>query len=210
MMGTRGAWGFVHNGVERITYNHFDSYFDGLGADLLAWARQADWDKVRQQVTDLHMVDETEAPNDDERAQVADYTDSGVSTGTDWYSALRHCQGDPEKTLASGFMIDSTGFPVDSLFCEYAYIFDLDSGTFEVYVGFNKTLPTAGRWAGRPTPEEDNDHYARHVEWCKEQGREPWLPKESEYKAVRLVEVFNLYDLPSEPQWTERFVGDPA
>jgi hypothetical protein len=204
-MGTRGAWGFVHNDVERITYNHFDSYFDGLGLDLLRWARNVeDWDKVRERVVNLHIVNDQDEPTAEEREQVATFTDSGVSTGTDWYSALRHTQGSPEATLDSGYMIDSSEFPTDSLFCEYAYVFDLDKGIFEVYVGFQKKTPTAGRWAGRPTPEEDNDHYARHVEWCKENGRDPWLPKTSEYKAVTLVEVWPLHDLPTDEKFIAR------
>jgi len=186
-MGTRGAWGFVLNGSERLTYNHFDSYPSGLGIDLLAWARQADWDKVREQVMNMTIVDEDGTPTEDEREQVAEYTDTHVSTGSDWYSALRHTQGDPEKTLRSGFMTDGSAFPLDSLFCEYAYVFNLDDGTFEVYQGFQKTRPTCGRWAGRPTPEEE---------------REP------EYKAVRLWEVWPLHDLPTQEQFTERLIGD--
>lgn len=208
-MGTNGAWGFVLNGSERITYNHFDSYPDGLGADLLAWARQADWDKVREQVMDLTLVDESASPTEDERAQVAEYADSSVSTGGDWYSALRKTQGDPENTLRSGFMTDASDFPMDSLFCEYAYLFNLDDGTFEVYQGFQKSRPTCGHWAGRPTPEEESERYAQHVAWCAENGRDPWFPEESEYKAVRLWEVWPLHDLPTAEQYTERLVGDP-
>ena len=35
-MGTRGAWGFLVDGDDsRITYNHFDSYPSGLGANLV-------------------------------------------------------------------------------------------------------------------------------------------------------------------------------
>lgn len=196
-MGTRGFWGFVHNDVERLTYNHFDSYPSGLGADLLTWARAQDWDKVRQRVIDLQVVDEQAEPSENERIRVADFTDSRVSTGTDWYSALRHCQGDPEMTLASGYMIDSHEFPLDSLFAEYGYVFNLDDGTFEVYRGFQKDVPKSGRWAGRPTAEENLLNHSKHVEWCRENGREPFYPETPDYKAVTLWRVWPLHDLPT-------------
>lgn len=38
-MGTRGFVGFVIDGQEKIGYNHFDSYPDGLGVDVLSWLR---------------------------------------------------------------------------------------------------------------------------------------------------------------------------
>ena len=33
---------------------------------------------------------------------------------------------------------DDINFAADSLFCEWAYVIDLDKSTFEAYVGFNK------------------------------------------------------------------------
>lgn len=43
-MGTRGTWGFVADGDEKLTYNHFDSYPDGLGVDVL--------DALREKIAD--------------------------------------------------------------------------------------------------------------------------------------------------------------
>ena len=42
-------------------------------------------------------------------------------------------------------MIDSSGFLLDSLFCEWAYIVNLDTGKLELYRGFNKK-PSDGRY----------------------------------------------------------------
>ena len=38
-MSTRGAYGFYKNGVDKITYNHYDSYFSGLGEEIVNFCR---------------------------------------------------------------------------------------------------------------------------------------------------------------------------
>lgn len=52
------------------------------------------------------------------------------------------------------FLVDQHTFGWDSLFCEWAYVINLDgeNPTLEVYRGFNSTPAVAGRWAG-PRPE---------------------------------------------------------
>lgn len=34
-MGTSGLFGFVYNGKYYVVYNHYDSYPDGLGQDII-------------------------------------------------------------------------------------------------------------------------------------------------------------------------------
>lgn len=147
-MGTRGAFGWVHNGVEKFTYNHWDSYPDGLGVDVLTWLRGADLVALPALVDALEPVPDTE-PTEEDFVKYAKYHDLQVSTGTDWYSLLRHTQGAPGLILESGRYTEDNSFPLDSLFCEWVYLVDLDAGVFEVYEGFRKTPPTDGRWAGR-------------------------------------------------------------
>jgi len=181
-MSTRGTWGFVLDGTEYLSYNHSDSYPSGLGVDILAWARQADWSKVREQVAALTLVEDDAEPTA-EQAAATGLTPEHVSTGRDWYSLLRSTQGDPQATLDLGIMTDGHEFPLDSLFCEWAYVIDLDAETLEVYQGFQKTLPDAGRWAGR---EEE---------------------AQAEYKAIQRREAYPLSDLPSEEVFLERHEG---
>lgn len=147
-MGTRGVFGFVHNGIEKLTYNHWDSYPDGLGLDLLRWLRKADLDALPALIDALEPVPSGE-PTEEDLAKYAKYHDPGVDSGRSWYSLLRHTQGNPGLILESGLYSDDSKFPLDSLFCEWAYVVDLDAGVFEVYRGFRKTPPTEGRWAGR-------------------------------------------------------------
>lgn len=50
-MSTRGLWGYIHNEYEFLTYNHFDSYPEGLGLITLSHARKAEAD-----INPLHRV----------------------------------------------------------------------------------------------------------------------------------------------------------
>ena len=94
---------------------------------------------------------------------------------------LRGTQGKPGKILRAGYYEDAKEFPLDSLFCEWGYLVDLDAGTLEVYRGFQKSSPTEGRWAGRPTLEEQRADHEAHVKWCRENDRVPWKSAQPEY-----------------------------
>lgn len=162
-MGTRGAFGFVVNQTEKITYNHFDSYPDGLGLDVLRWLRDTvdrdGEDAAREAAARLQVVNEDASPTEEELASFAAYRDPRVSTGDDWYALLRNTQGNPGEILRAGFFIDGSEFPMDSLFCEYAYIVDFDCRVFQAYEGFRKTPTTEGRWAYRFGIREPNGYY---------------------------------------------------
>lgn len=206
-MGTRGAFGVIIGEQEKISYNHFDSYPDGKGVEVLGWLRNViaddNLDVVRKLAEEATVVDDDRRPTKEDKQRLARYQDLGVASQSDddWYVLLRHTQGDLQLMLESGYIYDGSTFPLDSLFCEWGYIVDLDTEVLEVYKGFQKTLPTKGRWAGRPTKEEDAENYGLHLEYCKEQGREPWRPKVSEYKAVELVASFPFDALPSDDEF---------
>ena len=149
-MGTRGFIGFVVDKAEKITYNHFDSYPEGLGADVLKWARGGDpLNRLADGVRKLEKVDEDAKPTPEQRARYALFTDSGVSEGDDWYAVLRNTQGDPAKILEAGVYADAGEFPQNSLYCEWGYLVDLDTRTFEVYRGFQTEPHDKGRFAHR-------------------------------------------------------------
>jgi hypothetical protein len=152
-MGTRGAIGFVIGGKTLATYNHYDSYPSELGNNTLAALRTLldtyTLDDLRTLVRGIRLVDESAKPTAEDIAALAPYTDLRVSNQSteDWYCLMRGAQGDITAYLNAGVMIDSAEFLTDSLFCEYAYLINLDTQQFECYRGFNKRKPE-GRYAG--------------------------------------------------------------
>ena len=144
-MGTRHLVGFTHNGVTKANYGQYDGYPSGVGSDVLTFAqslpKRYGEDKVAiinglgTEVDALIVVPESGTPTDAERAKLAEFTDARVSSGDDWYAVLRNCQGDLEAILRSGYILDSFNFGFDGIFCEWAYIIDLDTFRLDVYEG---------------------------------------------------------------------------
>jgi hypothetical protein len=55
--------------------------------------------------------------------------------------------------MRKSFKLDNR-FLIDSLFCEWAYIINLDSGKLEIYHGFNHDPDAPGRYAKESIPRE--------------------------------------------------------
>lgn len=151
-MGTRGLAGFRLAQQDKLFYNHFDSYPGALGADIVAYAKSiTDWDVVKAQVAAFHEVKAGEKPTQDQitLAQNLGTVDTGVSTGnlSDWYCLTRKAQGDIRLCLELGFGDLNNAFAKDSLFCEFAYIINLDTMELEFYKGFNENPNADGRYA---------------------------------------------------------------
>lgn len=169
-MGTRGFVGVKIDGEVKASYNHYDSYPSELGRKTLAFVRKADFDQIQKQARGLLMVKESEAPGE---VVAAAY---GHGPDSDWYAILRDDQGDIAAMLERGVMTDCKDFPLDSLFCEWGYLVNLDTLTLEVYKGFQHATPTNGHWAGKRSPDDS-------------------------YGAVNLIASFRLGDLPSDDEF---------
>jgi len=155
-MGTRGAVGFYVGGKTKVGYNHWDSYPGGLGAEVVKWLQgKADPISMYEKARMLAPVPDRE-PTAEEIERLKPWTNLSVSnqSTSDWYCLLRETQGSLEATLESGFYSDAESFLADSLFCEWAFIINLDDEVFEVYKGFQKALHTAGRYSSIPVQEK--------------------------------------------------------
>lgn len=156
-MGTRGAIGFIVNGEEKVSYNHMDSYPSYLGKELLKdLTTISDLNILHKNVRRISMVDACDVPklSPEEIANLKDFTNTSVGQGDDWYSILRESQGSIQPYCRQEnplrYMTDAKGFLYDSLFCEFAYIVNLDTNMVEFYRGFNHHLDAPGRYACPP------------------------------------------------------------
>jgi hypothetical protein len=137
IIGTKGCYGFHRDGVDKLTYNHFDSYPEGLGADIVEFVRQTSVEEMNQIFDRIQMVDEDKMATPDQVAECYKWYNGAVSTGqpTEWYALLRNAQGDL-NAFKEGlrYMIDSSSFMEDSL-CEWAYVINLTTNRLEIYKG---------------------------------------------------------------------------
>ena len=81
-------------------------------------------------------------------------------------------------------LVDNSEFAVDSLFCEYAYVVDLDASILEVYKGFN-TVPLESKERFFGTGKSDGEYYP-----------------------IRLWKVFDIKRLPSNAEFLDQLKED--
>lgn len=112
-MSTRGSIGFHCKGESKLTYNHFDSYPSGLGSSFVEECKK---------IVKKYTPDEMERVFN--QIELIDDRDYDVSLLT---------------ILEKKSMYDATSFIKDSLFCEWAYVFNIDDWAIEIYKGFQKT-----------------------------------------------------------------------
>lgn len=125
-MGTRGYLGFIVDGKLKGQYNHYDSYFEGLGKSVVEYIRGiSDLAAIKERVKELQVI-----PDKDGN-----------------YEKYRDCQGDIDAILESGVIVTGGQFYRDSLFCEFGYILNFDTNELEVYVGFRKKKHNKGRFS---------------------------------------------------------------
>jgi len=109
-MGTRGLVGTRSNLLFlQARYHHFDSYYDYLGKEVI----DIYFDEKKENVIS---------------AVVMGITGSKINTKIIGFRILE----------LSGEEQDSRDFLKDGLFCEYAYIYNQENDTLEIYRGFFK------------------------------------------------------------------------
>lgn len=159
-MGTRGLYGFRKNGIDKTTYNHWDSYPSWLGLKVADFCCNHSMEDLHKICDGIILVDRDSAPTE---KQINDCINNGFcdlevgnQSTTDWYCLLRNCQGDLESLAShkdSAYMINYCHFIKESLWCEYAYIINLDDGVLEYWEGFQKQPQEGNRYGTEPSDD---------------------------------------------------------
>ena len=171
-MSTRGLIGFRYRDLDMLTYNHYDSYPTGLGVDVALFCARIKniLPETRKAVDCLSLTYGTEKPNDDQilalkLGSCGRHTDilwQDHWEDKDWDYIFHDLESmgksiqDPAFLLSFGYMLSNNSFIYDSLFCEWAYIINLDEECLEVYKGLNTDRHAKGRYAKNKNPTSKN------------------------------------------------------
>lgn len=180
-MGTRHLIAVQKDNSYKVAqYGQWDGYLSGQGDSILKFFHENDLETFRTKVDNCffgtqEQIDEAYAPYTDgngwmtfeqsEAFQKSEFGHLSRDTGANILNVIMKSEGPLMQ-------VDNIDFAKDSLFCEYAYVIDLDKDILEVYEGFNtEPLPEGARFTGS----------------SKDGG---------EYQAVKLVASFQLENLP--------------
>ena len=123
-MSTRGLMGLKKDNEVKAHYNHFDSYISGLGKDIIETINNIPKSK-RVEILSKAFDNITLVRDNEEN-----------------YNYLKEYQGNLQAYLNGVVtkMIDNKDFIYDTLFCEYAYIINLDTKTLDITFGWHDRI----------------------------------------------------------------------
>jgi hypothetical protein len=144
-MGTKHLIAVVKDDEYKVAqYGQWDGYPEGQGLKVLNFLKENDIDKFRNQVAKCKFIED-----DTFYEKIYKELDINPKDGFITYEDVNVLK-DKYPQLGSDILNyimnnddiilkNDIDFAKDSLFCEWAYVIDLDKNTFEVYKGFNKS-----------------------------------------------------------------------
>jgi len=192
-MGTRNLTMVVKGGEYKVAqYGQWDGYPSGQGATVLEFLReQVKWDEFHASLDKCKFISEEEV---ERRWKDLGADEFGATMEVSAKMIKTHPQ--LQRSIGAKVLLDSQmspnglelqdehAFAADSLFCEWAYLIDLDKGVLEVYKGFNKQ------------PLDPSERFAdMRVEKNKAIGKT--------YYPIKLLWSWPLTDLPTKPEFLE-------
>jgi len=161
-------------------YGQWDGYPSGQGETVLKFLQSCDLKSFTEQVSKLKEFTTEEVMALCVECGADDKGDMDHEASKTFYSKYPYLSRDAGATILQMIADDTvdgvrlyTGFAGDSLFCEWAYVIDLDNNRLEVMKGF-QTEPNKDRFA----------------EFFEENDRD------TQYYPVALKAFFSLDDLP--------------
>lgn len=211
-MGTRGLYCVVQDDELKVAqYGQWDAYPTGQGLVTLNFLRtqleEGSLDEFRRKVKELNQLT-------DEAVHVR-WIEHGADPESDLvsmdvaekvrqaYPALdRSTCANIFQLIADGTVTDvhlRDGFAGDSLFCEWAYVINLDEDVLEVHKGFQQAEHKSGRFADYEVEERQQGKYWPVAEVARFDINN--LPNDETFEAICEGNVLDrLANLESEPK----------
>jgi hypothetical protein len=187
-MGTRNSTLVQIGGEYKVAqYCQWDGYPDGQGSGLINFLKRTNIDELKSKIKSLNRLSRGEVNNLWLESGHDGESDSVDINILEKFNELnphlsRDCGGYQLLELIEEGKVKSVdvdlNFPGQSLWCEWCYVIDLDLGKFEVYKGFNKE------------PLDDKERFFGFK-----------TDPSTEYKQVKHLISFDLYNLPDEDQF---------
>jgi len=195
-MGTRHLIAVQLDGEYKIAqYGQWDGYPEGQGMTTLHFLRSMDEDKFKSALRNSSFISDDElmalwkqyGADDDGMVSLSDadrmkkdHPEYSRDTSAD---ILQMVQEHPEGMK----LHNQIGFAANGLFCEWAWVIDLDKRTFEGYRGFGS----------EPLTEQDRFYFLRDLE-------------QNGYGGVKLAAEWSLDRLPTDEDFLSAFKSEDA
>lgn len=192
-MGTRNLTAVFMDGEYRVAqYGQWDGYPEGQGKICLNFLRDKMNEKrFREQLNNVHFGNEEELDK-----LFSEFGAVSGSISMENYERFKKAYPELHRDTASEILQmiqdgnvrvlkNDLDFASDGLFCEWAYVIDLDTRRFEVYTGFHK----------EPLTEKDRFYFLKDKE-------------ENGYSGVHMVFSWSIDDLPTDEVFIKTFIAD--
>jgi len=188
-MGTRNLTMVISNGETKVAqYGQWDGYPSGNGVVVLDFLSTNNLDDFKKKLSKVKFMNGSKEKEINKWLKTIGCENGWMTMDQsklyqEKYPYLTRDNGAKilqmimDGTEDEIWITDSTDFAADSLFCEWAYLVDLDKNVLEVYEGFNKN------------PLTIEDRFFNLTD------------KESEYYPIKLIKSYPLNNLPLEGEF---------
>ena len=178
-MGTRNITIVIKNKKTKVAqYGQWDGYPSGQGVTALNFLRQSNLSQFGEEVDKLKWFTEKQL----EKLEKIEWKDTHGCISRDTGAEILNEVYEGKVTR----LVNQETFVADSLFCEWAYVVDLDKNTFEVYEGFNQE------------PLTKEDRFFELTENVERRG-------DNQYHPCKMIKSYPLDNLPTEEEFINYF-----